>query len=726
LPVYLSFNKPFKLDAKLDGWDDLRFGLQGKKKFQDIETINEVAIRARELGYDSVIVKNVGDTGEGLRRVANTYIAFEPTQIKSLFNKGEFDPADPRITHQLRQMEKPEAKKSVKSRVLEAVGIKDTGKKVTLPEKQLLKEQIKAEARTAKVVAKTVERETREAIARDFKSKATSEGNIKKRLIKFAKTFIELKDRGKLLSTVRSAKTEADLGRAVDMMATVAEKTLRSGLRSQIKTELKKTKVKKVSGRPKGKFTPEIQETLDTMRNASRMSKESAETKLADNLSKGVVSAEMARENAILNMKANSDTMTSQELNQALKEIKSLKETGKLISEQGKADFKEDINKKKDDIKRVLTGTVGKEIAKQEGIPEPETRKDAGDSFKNRIITAGKSLSGWNDVLDILSFRDKTSTAFKSDLNKIAKVSNEETAEKKGNRIATEKINDIAKSVYDIKTDRQLVKKFIDDSKIYLTIGKLELTKAQARKRYMEFQDPTLNDTFTNMGYTDAIKQKIVDSLSKEDKAFADSQLEFYREYYKDTNVVYSQLNGVNLPKNDFYSPIRREDFGKEADAGDFLNEMKHRMSVAPGATKSRVSSRLPLAQLSDVDELARHMSEMEHYKAWGLKIRELNSIFNDPAIRATIKKQYGKETMGIVDGFIQDFTRGRIDTSKNFNWLDKLRINFTTSVLALKPALAVKQLVSIPAYAENIPTADFVKGVTSFFIYELLYPSSS
>lgn len=72
VPVYLNLQKP--------------------------KTIKTYATRAdiddaKAAGFDGVIVQGVGGSK------INHYIVFESTQIKSLFNKGTFDPKDPRILH---------------------------------------------------------------------------------------------------------------------------------------------------------------------------------------------------------------------------------------------------------------------------------------------------------------------------------------------------------------------------------------------------------------------------------------------------------------------------------------------------------------------------------------------------------------------------------------------------------------------------------------------------
>lgn len=92
MPVYLSMQNPLVVDQK-------------GKSYRDEPYANTIA-RATAGGYDGVIIKNTYDGSEGPsvfdRVVAKLrgknipsdtiYVVFEPNQIKSVFNKGTFDP----------------------------------------------------------------------------------------------------------------------------------------------------------------------------------------------------------------------------------------------------------------------------------------------------------------------------------------------------------------------------------------------------------------------------------------------------------------------------------------------------------------------------------------------------------------------------------------------------------------------------------------------------------
>ena len=85
--VYLSIKNPLIIDANGNHWLNILF--EGKKINSDL-----VAGIARERGYDGAIIKNVQDP---YMFKGNSYIAFSPSQIKSIHNSGSWDGSNPDI-----------------------------------------------------------------------------------------------------------------------------------------------------------------------------------------------------------------------------------------------------------------------------------------------------------------------------------------------------------------------------------------------------------------------------------------------------------------------------------------------------------------------------------------------------------------------------------------------------------------------------------------------------
>ncbi|MDR2696031.1 MAG: hypothetical protein LBC79_06590, partial [Deltaproteobacteria bacterium] len=93
-PVYLSLRKPLEIDAQGRFHDQI--ARPDFMKGSGAVDAMELAAFARDNGYDGIIIRNVQEpTGFG-----DNFIAFEPTQVKSVHNRGTFDPNDPHILYQ--------------------------------------------------------------------------------------------------------------------------------------------------------------------------------------------------------------------------------------------------------------------------------------------------------------------------------------------------------------------------------------------------------------------------------------------------------------------------------------------------------------------------------------------------------------------------------------------------------------------------------------------------
>lgn len=126
-PVYVSLQNPLIVDFAGQNWNqggadaviELGDGTQdalldyfGAGPDETVST-DDVARLARERGHDGVIIRNVVDNGaydvpehEG---PTDLYVAFEPTQVKSVFNQGTFDPTSPNILEQRGEQPKGKA-----------------------------------------------------------------------------------------------------------------------------------------------------------------------------------------------------------------------------------------------------------------------------------------------------------------------------------------------------------------------------------------------------------------------------------------------------------------------------------------------------------------------------------------------------------------------------------------------------------------------------------------
>ena len=118
IPAYLSIKNPYRMSDGLwdgpsvvrqivddDGLDFSKWSGGKRGLIDDVEAGGDsapVQDFLRRNGYDGIVYRNAEegrrDVG-GIDTMDDSYIAFEPTQIKSTQNVGTFDPSDPRILH---------------------------------------------------------------------------------------------------------------------------------------------------------------------------------------------------------------------------------------------------------------------------------------------------------------------------------------------------------------------------------------------------------------------------------------------------------------------------------------------------------------------------------------------------------------------------------------------------------------------------------------------------
>jgi len=91
IPVYLSIKNPYEATIK-----DKEYLMMADRR-GDKNVIKEFTDNLIEQGYDGVVLDYKKQMG--VTQPVKEYVAFKPEQIKSVMNKGTFDPNDPRILY---------------------------------------------------------------------------------------------------------------------------------------------------------------------------------------------------------------------------------------------------------------------------------------------------------------------------------------------------------------------------------------------------------------------------------------------------------------------------------------------------------------------------------------------------------------------------------------------------------------------------------------------------
>ena len=424
-------------------------------------------------------------------------------------------------------------------------------------------------------------------------------------------------------------------------------------------------------------------------------------------------------------------------LTQLLKEYK--KEGRELLSERKKARSK----KYQEGIDDLLTAILAGEKLADSNAFKSSTKSAKGvaiASFSNikklydRAISKTENWSGILNLINRLGGKDVGGNQKAKDFLKdkfLTPVQKARSKKTKDSNAVWDSIEEKKKSIFgknlkDINKDLQK-NIFIRDSngKKIETPGKegsgeyLSITKDMAMYIYNLQKDPSLEATLDEMNKTDS--KILIDEANKimsenpELKEYADwVHNDFYPNYYSRINEEYRKHYDYDLPFNENYSPIRRQDVAEEDI--DMLSPTKNIASTLNGSLIERVKNTKALDLTLGMDgTMLGYMDSMEHFIAYTDVVKFLNKTFGDSKVKKAIEQKLGKVTNNVIENFIKDLAGEPASTRAQIKILDKLRQRYTTSVLGLNPGVFIKQLTSAPAYAvaEGVNTADYVKQST-------------
>lgn len=611
-----------------------------------------------------------------------------------------------------------------------------------MSEKQVLKNKIKAQAKGAREGFSAGKKEgtkkegdrqrtIREKTVDKIRDRKSTIADRKKAAIEYAQ-ILPFRERGKFLKAINNLTSEKDFLNVIDRISAASKATERKVLIQKISAELKSTVVKKKSGVPNAKFDLEAQRTLNEMRRLQKtMTYQEAQIAIANKISAwqaenpdAAIPVDLLREVDVLKTVGIKD-QTLSELSYTLSAIESLKETGRTKKELEIFNRETEIQQMKDKISDVITG----------GLPLPseklsiKTRQRKNGAVQNVKEFLTSQQYGFEEILDVLSMRDKTSLPYESFLSRNIgdKVTDAFNNQNRGELKTIETVSNSVKEVYGATKNTEVMqilgdlKEVVDLGDFKHTDGKvrtLELSRGEAMQYHMWMQDETLTETFTEtLLWTPEIMDAVKSILSPADLKMADFLIDdFYPKYYESINKVYNKEYGVDLPFNANYSPVHRAIDASIPENVLLAQESAKYATARNGSLKERQNSRIDLKATDAFENVMRHVAKMEHYKAWSETMFELRRVFGDKEIRQAITDIHGPGYMKVMDNFLNDFARDGVSREKVIKAVDGLRMNVTKALLGLNLKVGIKQLTGVLNYGIEIPTKDLVVGLGDFW----------
>jgi len=369
-----------------------------------------------------------------------------------------------------------------------------------------------------------------------------------------------------LKNSINSTKTFAAFQKKLAVIQSKAVLAVEQNRKSQIKSAIQKVVKRKIKPKKEGTFTEsEIRanEILTKVRELISMDIALAEKELTAALEMPVPGPDAEFENIILSINVKNEGVSASTAEQILLDLEAIaagkKEAGKIRR------FKKDVKINSTVLEASAAVTQGKDIDLRDNTTILNQLKKGLTELSGQL---GSLHNAWDELVEIVFDKKGVDT---TSLKKILGMSR---FEQETNGLIfewQERLVQIGMESLGLETQAQFQDYLYDgetleDLDFHINEQKrkvrLQYTRNEARKMWMELQDPTIAEAYRHKqgnAYTENMMVAIDNLLSPRDKAFAQAQLDFYQEIYKEVDKVYRRVYGVALPFNPFYSPVSRD-----------------------------------------------------------------------------------------------------------------------------------------------------------------------
>ena len=601
-----------------------------------------------------------------------------------------------------------------------------------VPTRGQIRELKKARRLTATEANKLKRRIERLQPIRNRIEKQKAQQKVKADIIQYAKD-IPLRERGKLLATIKNAKTQKDLNNAVDRIGELQEFSEKKDLRTKIGKALKKYAAKK---KDKGKTSVKfelIRNGYKEILNNTQKENVKLESDLADRLEgvdeKNPIIAQDLVTYAILteNNKGLKD-MDSKELKTILSRIEEKQGAGRnsfLLDQVNRAmKITSDIE---DSVENMMSAKAGGESAtlvnrKKNGLVNLMNTMDVFDRGYAQIMSMLDSVRGGKFFRKVL-YRpiQKANEVF---FEMEAKYTDKD--QKKFREIFSldEKKVPFKGFLTDKATRKFTKQKYIGALNMWLSQGEmvdlyLSSTMNQNRKALMEngMYVGGKNPKTRVIKFTPGMLSVLESKMSPEAKKMADYILEQVQDPDFTQEMVDAYEAKYNKPfpfVDDGYWPMNRRYMGTKEKGVDLLSpDQEYKTVLSPKAFKQRIENSNPLLIRDAFTKFFNWRNDIARFVSYDKSFTDISSVINSKDFKSEFIEQFGSSSYRqLVDGFNFTVNNGQAYSDAFAKGVNYIKQVMSVSFIGGKIRNVLSQGSSALAGFAEVPVKDFNAGL--------------
>ena len=245
------------------------------------------------------------------------------------------------------------------------------------------------------------------------------------------------------------------------------------------------------------------------------------------------------------------------------------------------------------------------------------------------------------------------------------------------------------------------------------------LSQNQIYYLYNQFKDESNRAGLeANYGkdYVEQLNELFEKYLDPKVREWADWQANLlFPELYDVYNPVYVEIFNTNMPWTANYAGrVYREGADETEMAITIMNNKGEYSNIqTPSSTKSRKNNNRKIAEMDGDLVLDSYISDMEYFRAYGATIRDVDRMFKNEAVKASIKKVAGEDVLKLIQDYIKIVgTNGMsVGTPMKQSLLDAVDSRLGISYMAGALNQMIKQLTSAFLFAPRI-------GINNWLMY--------
>ena len=215
--------------------------------------------------------------------------------------------------------------------------------------------------------------------------------------------------------------------------------------------------------------------------------------------------------------------------------------------------------------------------------------------------------------------------------------------------------------------------------------------------------------------YNQAFVNKAEKLLRPESKAIREYLLLKYDQEYEAINKVYRKVYGLNLPKNQFYSPLIVESINAPAQAG--IDPVTGGVFAAgansPSALRSRGGAIAQPVFRDAVQTYFGHMLQMAHWKAYAEFNGEVSALLGHRDTRNVVKGKAGEQAATVMNNWLQYFQQGGNKDAANHlainQMINRITGNFAVMALFGRVSTLALQVTQLGAASAKMPVGAYL-----------------